>query len=503
MSSLPHDFKAMMNRDQQQSDRSNNNRERSSEDPQQDHGYGQHGHHHHHHHHHHADSFSHSTGMETPPFRRSILSTEHFAGLDGTSIMDPPSSTQSASMRGAAKELLGLAARRSRRSIVDVRNPSSFLSAAQEATSSFMEDSAYHEDDSVSAAANIASIFEKPESIYEHDEDEHNESNVSLLSESHNHGSVYGAIAATNATSATHMNGNGISGPDASKMPFNGDVEAKHHGAKGSATTANASATPHNDTLHVIIQQSSAVAVVALLNMMIAIPFGASYFPVGWKSIDGSDHTSSSNAEEEESDDVDGTFPLPGKVALGIRMFLFATAVGQLIGTFSSKFTNPIYLQMVENVPFLHALAYIVIEEQGYGIEALSTLFFLFGLSSVIVGITFYTLGKLELGRIVYFFPSHVLVGCIGGIGAFIIITAIEVTNNASFTFDMNGIEAFIDNFHLFVVVIFFEATLRILIIVTQDKHGRPRFPLLTPVFYCMITPLFYIGMAILGVNMD
>lgn len=72
---------------------------------------------------------------------------------------------------------------------------------------------------------------------------------------------------------------------------------------------------------------------------------------------------------------------------------------------------------MVENVPFFHSLAFNVISVQGYGLEALSTLFFLFGLSSVLVGLSFYTLGKLELGRVVYFFPNHVLVGCIGGIG--------------------------------------------------------------------------------------
>ena len=88
---------------------------------------------------------------------------------------------------------------------------------------------------------------------------------------------------------------------------------------------------------------------------------------------------------------------------------------------------------MVENVPFCQALAYIVVEEQGYGKEALSTLFFLFGASSILVGLVFYLLGKNGLGKIVsllsskmpvhnlgltatslYFFPSHVLIGCIG-----------------------------------------------------------------------------------------
>jgi SulP family sulfate permease len=158
---------------------------------------------------------------------------------------------------------------------------------------------------------------------------------------------------------------------------------------------------------------------------------------------------------------------------------------------------------MVENVPFLHALAFTVIKRQGYGPEALSTLFFLFGLSSVIVGMTFYMLGRLQLGKIVYFFPNHVLVGCIGGIGVFILFTAIEVTTDTSFTLNVDGIMGTIEHFHLLWIVLAFEMTLRLLMWSTQDKHGRPRFQLLTPVFYIMITPIFYIGLTIAGISID
>ena len=63
---------------------------------------------------------------------------------------------------------------------------------------------------------------------------------------------------------------------------------------------------------------------------------------------------------------------------------------------------------MIENVPFMHELANIAIANQGYGIDALSTLIVMFGLASVVVGIVFFLLGKFQLGRIVYFFPTHV-----------------------------------------------------------------------------------------------
>lgn len=257
-----------------------------------------------------------------------------------------------------------------------------------------------------------------------------------------------------------------------------------------------------SDLFSNLIQQTSAVAVVALLNIMISIPFGASYFPIGWRADDGVAADSNTNNTEDE-DDVHGIFPMPGKQALGIRMFLFATIMGQLAFTFFSKFENPVGLQMVENVPFLHALCHTVIQQQGYGMEALSTVFFLFGLSSVVVGLTFYCLGRWKLGRLVYFFPNHVLVGCIGGIGVFMVITAMEVTSDTTFSFDLDGIQGLMAHWDLVSVVLGFEAVLRCLQYATQDKHGNAKYPLLSPVYYCMITPVLYFGLWIWGMTVQ
>jgi hypothetical protein len=49
----------------------------------------------------------------------------------------------------------------------------------------------------------------------------------------------------------------------------------------------------------------------------------------------------------------------------------------------------------------------------------------------------------------------------IGGIGDFIAVTSISVTNNVEFTFDLEGAKGFVDNMNLFGVVIFFEAAVR------------------------------------------
>lgn len=102
--------------------------------------------------------------------------------------------------------------------------------------------------------------------------------------------------------------------------------------------------------------------------------------------------------------------------------------------------------------------------------------------------------------RIVYFFPSHVLVGCIGGIGAFIVVTSLEVTTNTTFSFTATGIdECVVKNMHLLAPVIGFEVVLRLLMRMTE-KDGKPQYPLLGPIYYCCITPVFYAMLHGLGV---
>lgn len=257
---------------------------------------------------------------------------------------------------------------------------------------------------------------------------------------------------------------------DFEPMTFSKTTRANHHPKQETSVLG---------TVHQIISQIPAIAIISLLNFMVGIPFGASYFPT--------------------------ELQLPGKEILGLRMFLFSTMVAQLVFTFRSKFDNATGLQMVENVPFCLSLARIVIDEQGSGEDggASSTLFFLFGLSSFIVGLVFYLLGRFELGRIVYFFPSHVLVGCIGGIGAFIIITGLEVTTNTTCSLTVDGLnECIVQNFHLLWPVIAFESFLRLLMRMTE-KNGDARYPLLCPIYYCCITPLFYLVLGWVGMTVE
>lgn len=245
---------------------------------------------------------------------------------------------------------------------------------------------------------------------------------------------------------------------------------------------------PPPGMLKQVLLQTPAIILIGMFHLMIGIPFGVSYFPIGWKG------SSSAASVDADSEGVNGIFPIQGKEALGIRMFLFSTMIGQVVFTYASGFHSPVGLQMVENVPFCHALSHIVISHQGYGTDALATLFVMFGLSSIFVGAVFFLLGHYGLGRVVYYFPTHVLVGLIGGIGLFLAKTSAEVTINDSF-----GWDSMIDSKALLAPVLFFEAVLRVLERVTVDADGKPIFSLLSPIYFCMITPIVYAALLFSG----
>ena len=48
--------------------------------------------------------------------------------------------------------------------------------------------------------------------------------------------------------------------------------------------------------------------------------------------------------------------------------------------------------------------------------------------SSVLTGAVFYLMGKCRLGSLIGFFPRHILIGCIGGVGWFLFATGVEVS---------------------------------------------------------------------------
>ncbi|TVY46136.1 Uncharacterized protein LSUB1_G000015 [Lachnellula subtilissima] len=79
---------------------------------------------------------------------------------------------------------------------------------------------------------------------------------------------------------------------------------------------------------------------------------------------------------------------------------------------------------------FFHKMAFTIQDEIGEDNPnaIIATTITAFALSSILTGLVFYLMGKFHFGYIVGFIPRHILTGCIGGVGWFLIATGFEVS---------------------------------------------------------------------------
>ena len=118
----------------------------------------------------------------------------------------------------------------------------------------------------------------------------------------------------------------------------------------------------------------------------------------------------------------------------GLSMFYVSCIVSQLIFSLGgSAFRAGIGSEMIEVTPFFHVMALSILEQIGSPEEnkdaIISTTIVTYAILSILTGLVFFLLGKLKLGSLVGFFPRHILVGCIGGVGYFLVVTGIEVSS--------------------------------------------------------------------------
>lgn len=207
-----------------------------------------------------------------------------------------------------------------------------------------------------------------------------------------------------------------------------------------------------------------------VLNLFLSMSFGQAFFPTSW------------------------TFPDSVPRAIGVQMFLFSTLICQLVMTKMSKFPSAMGMMMVENIPFMHIIASTCVDAQGPGIDTFSTVFVTFSLSTIAVGCAFYLLGKFKIGNAMYFFPRHVIIGCIGGIGIFIMQTGVEVSSNRPWVWSLASIRLFFGGSALlhWGASLLFVVLLRLILFIVN-------VPLLPPFYFICIPAAFFALYTLLG----
>ncbi|OJT12151.1 hypothetical protein TRAPUB_11300 [Trametes pubescens] len=182
----------------------------------------------------------------------------------------------------------------------------------------------------------------------------------------------------------------------------------------------------------------------------------------------------------------------------GVSMFFVTAVVTQLIySAGASGFAGGNGSMMIEVVPFFHLIANQIAEDVGEDKPhvVIATTMVAYAFSSILTGITFFLLGALRLGSLIGFFPRHILVGCIGGVGVFLVITGLTVSTGMSdddFSLSLGTFKFLVLNAHNLVMWLpaFFLAVL--LRVITHKWDHQ----LIFPIYFCIIPVIFYIVVA-------
>lgn len=178
---------------------------------------------------------------------------------------------------------------------------------------------------------------------------------------------------------------------------------------------------------------------------------------------------------------------------VGLSMFYVSCIVSQLVYSLGgSAFKSGIGSEMIEVTPFFHTMAYSIMNEMNGAPDnaIIATTIVSFAILSIVTGIVFFLLGKLRLGKLVGFFPRHILVGCIGGVGFFLVMTGIEVSSRLE-----GGMEFTVPTFkylfsnHVIILQWTIPLALAIFLIVLQHRFHNS---LLVPLFFICVFVIFH-----------
>ena len=120
-----------------------------------------------------------------------------------------------------------------------------------------------------------------------------------------------------------------------------------------------------------------------------------------------------------------------------------------------------------------------------------------YAMSSVLTGAVFYIMGLSKLGSLIGFFPRHILIGCIGGVGWFLVATGLEVSArlDGNLEYNITTLQKLIqaDTVALWIIPL-------VLAIILQIAKRWVKHPLTDATFFLSIIAVFYYYVAAIEV---
>lgn len=187
--------------------------------------------------------------------------------------------------------------------------------------------------------------------------------------------------------------------------------------------------------------------------------------------------------------------------ALGIQMFVASTATCQAVLARMSTLSCATGLMMVENLPFMQLIATEVLgqlEPAGRGQAVLPTILAIHAASSVLIGAAFYALWLLGWSDAISAIPPHLVTGCMGGIGVFVLRVGVDASTGAELRLlSLDGVRALLSppllplwGLSAAVVLLYFLIARRV------------RAPVLFSLYYSALPLAFHAARAAAGVGL-
>ncbi|WWC70385.1 uncharacterized protein I206_104335 [Kwoniella pini CBS 10737] len=185
--------------------------------------------------------------------------------------------------------------------------------------------------------------------------------------------------------------------------------------------------------------------------------------------------------------------------SLGVSMFFVSCIISQLVFSLGgSIFPGGNGSMMIEAVPFFHILVNTFESVIGDDDQAIiATTMAAFAFSSILTGLVFFALGFFKLGGLIGYFPRHILVGCIGGVGVFLIETGLEVSRGLKeegFEYNLATIKMFFESGHVIALWTIPLALAVLLRVITHFHHHQLIFPA-----YFFVVPLIFYAVVLIG----
>ncbi|KAH8547801.1 sulfate transporter family-domain-containing protein [Umbelopsis sp. PMI_123] len=133
--------------------------------------------------------------------------------------------------------------------------------------------------------------------------------------------------------------------------------------------------------------------------------------------------------------------------------------------------------------------------------QVVATTIIAFAISSIMTGVAFYILGALKLGSLIGFFPRHILVGTIGGVGWFLVATGIEVSARleGGMIYDIPTMKELFLNTH---TLLLWTSALGVALLLRALQH-KIKHPLLVPAFFMIVPIVFWFVVLVAGLDVN